>query len=228
MAAARARGPSGTIDRGRRLARLDRRDEAVPAPRHGLHVLRLGRSSPSAWRSSETAWVSALSVTATSGQRAANSSSFDTRVEGRAARYRRRSMIFGESGTGWPSRSSRYEAASTVNGPKRIGRERRPCGDSTGGRRRAHVVKREQRPPTGSNETTSSTGQVRHHVAGASCRAAALPARRRCRSCRSSGAGLAAACLGQLRPEHAADLHDLASCSSRSVRRSRAVRSGGR
>ena len=83
MAGGAARRPAG-----RRLRRrsaggivLDRCDESIAAARNGLNVGRLGGSSPSACRSSETACVSALSVTATSGHSAANSSSFGTSAD---------------------------------------------------------------------------------------------------------------------------------------------------
>jgi hypothetical protein len=76
-------------------------------------------SSPSACRSSETAWVNALSVTATSGHNAENSSSLPTSADCRATRYRSKSMIFGERGMTSVPRCSRYELASTVKGPKR-------------------------------------------------------------------------------------------------------------
>ena len=53
------------------------------------------------------AWVRAFSVTITSGQMAANSSSFVTSTEGRDTKYSSRSTSLGDSVIDWPSRSTR-------------------------------------------------------------------------------------------------------------------------
>src|SRR5450759_1785931 len=76
-------------------------------------------SSPSAWRSSDTACVSALSVTFASGQRASSRASFVTRFPAWSRRWSRRSRSFGVRSSGRPSCRTRYATRSTTNGPKR-------------------------------------------------------------------------------------------------------------
>ena len=63
--------------------------------------------------------MSALSVTATSGQTRSKSSSLLTRVPGRSSRWRRRSNALGVSATSVEPFRRRYAAVSSVNGPKR-------------------------------------------------------------------------------------------------------------
>jgi len=75
--------------------------------------------SPSAWRKSEIAWVSAFSVTKTPGHSASSNSSFVTSSPGRDTSIRSRSTSRGDTSMGTSSRISLHAAASRRNGPKR-------------------------------------------------------------------------------------------------------------